>query len=104
MRGSYRQHRPGYIDGPDPLIGTFESTEQLLAVPFVALWAGLSNFVRFSIAHLSSDPALMAEFDDEFWVVALLQLDDSNVDLPEWDEDAALVKYHARRESRKTQP
>lgn len=78
VTGTILQHIPGYIEAT-PEAATFDTLDQLLAVPFVAMWpdrpsAWGDHFYRFSLSHDDTRLLLMAEFDKgaKYYVVGFL--------------------------------
>lgn len=83
------QYRPAYFSGFENATVEFESTADLLEIPFV------KNFVhnlekpfhRFSMtkSEMGGPSMLMAEYDDGhvWWVVGHFR-DVADLDLPEW--------------------
>ena len=104
-----RQHRPAYMSGWDDEVVDFETTEQLLAIPFVKNFrdADPENFHQFSIGH-GSLPALMAETHggEKWWCIGFLDTADG-IELPAWKTPYKLYSslsqcegesfFHARR-------
>lgn len=79
-----RQHIPNFCSGADEYpSATFETEEQLVAIPFVKRWLDV-DFERFSVALTSYDECyLMLECKDgSFWVVGYM--DQVPAFLPEW--------------------
>lgn len=84
------QHIPPYVDAGDESRprAYFSTIAELLSVPFVARWAAMSDFVRFSrdgdflMAELSTPPI------GKSWVVGRVR-DMASVDLPQWVESDA---------------
>ncbi len=83
-----KQHRPNYFD---PLVFVnltvdFESTEELLNIPFVLNFSTASNFSHYAISEDGTKSTLMAVYDDgyEWWVIGFID-DISKVDLPKWE-------------------
>lgn len=85
---TFRQHIPGFVDGCEPEIATFQSAEELLALSVVERYREDPNrgFHRFSIARQSRGPSLlMVERDDGRWWWVVGYIDDATgIDLPEW--------------------
>lgn len=85
------EYWPNFVERGDeaPLIVSFETLDELLAVPFVAQWKDSPNFYRFSV----SDEWLMAELRGgrEWWVVAKLP-DGFPEGLPKWDRGIYVLK------------
>jgi hypothetical protein len=83
------QHVPAFMDIEGRDIGTFETTEELLNLPFVKRCRELVDFRRFSL----SGDLLMVETNDglNWWVVGRID-EPGKVDLPKWEpQDRPLV-------------
>lgn len=91
-----RQHIPGFVSGFEPKVAAFSSLQELTDLDFVKTFAQEPNFERFSIGKRKSGDefVMLAEFNGgaNWWVVGFL---DGDVDLPRWDEDAAIQKKQA---------
>lgn len=95
MKIQARQHRPAFIDTDEPRgTATATSVAELLAVPWIAQWAGDDLVIDHGVRRVRpfhqwslSDNCLMAEYDggDHFWVVAYLTSDEP-IPLPAWKE------------------
>lgn len=80
-----KQHKFGEIwPGEVIPVAQFSTTDELLAVPFVANYVTYANFHRFSVSR-DSQPLLMAEYEDGkvWYVVGYLDSLDG-VNLPTW--------------------
>jgi hypothetical protein len=78
---SIRRHIPASIDTDAvPALCSFNNTDALLLVPWVASWKAMRGFERFSM----SDELLMAELSDgSSWVVGYV-LEPAAIELPVW--------------------
>lgn len=78
------QHRPAYFDGFEKEVVPFATTEELLAIPFVARFRELDGFHRYSVCRDHPPMMLMAEVEEgrTWWVIG--HLDDDHPDLPTW--------------------
>lgn len=85
MPRTIKQHRPAFFSGFENEVVSFDTLEELLAIPFVANFAQDMDhpFHRFSID--GDGRTLMAEYDDGYvwWVVGFID-DASGLDLPMW--------------------
>lgn len=73
-----KQHLPAFVDG-EPKEADFNTTDELLAIPFVAAWTD-QDWKRFSM----SDELLLAETKSgEHWVVGFIR-EPAQVQLPAW--------------------
>ena len=88
------QHLPGFVDGT-PEQATFDTLEELLALPFVAEWRAHAQpwgnaFYRYSLSQDVAGAFLMAEFDKgaEWYVIGTLTdaVDGRLTSLPRWEE------------------
>lgn len=81
MVNSIRQYFPTYFDGFKPAVVVFETTDELLRIPFVSKFRDGTDFSRFSI----SDGILMAEYNGgkTWWVVGAIAVP-SEIALPLW--------------------
>lgn len=81
-RNRIRQHRPAFFEGFENLTVAFDTTEELLAIPFVQNFHTATNFHQFSL----SGDCLLAEYRGgrEWWVAGVI-LHPELVELPKWD-------------------
>lgn len=76
-----KQHIPNFCSGFDPIIVPFETTEDLLEIPFVKDFSASKKFDHYAI----NDNHLMCISDNGFhwWVIGTL-IDPQEVNLPKW--------------------
>lgn len=79
------QHIAAFHTGPEPQTAEFATTEELLAVPFVAQWAETTDGLPFYRFSVSEGRMLMVEYGDgqKHYVVGFLA-SMHGVDLPTW--------------------
>jgi hypothetical protein len=83
------QHRPAYFEGFDTEVVKFQTTEELLAIPFVKNFKEVydNRFFQYSIdpGGNFSRSLLICEVDSgkQWWVVGYLETTDG-IDLPKW--------------------
>lgn len=79
-----KQHRPAYFTGFNNEVVSFTTTDELLAIPFVAGFRDLDGFHRHSVSRDGVRLMLMAELNDgrKWWVIGYL--DEDCPDLPTW--------------------
>lgn len=82
-----RQYRPAFVTGFENETVEFDGVDALRAIEFVANFASIPHFHRFSVGvrdYGEQRRVLMAEYHGgaEWWVVGFL---DCMVDLPVWD-------------------
>jgi hypothetical protein len=94
-----KRHYPGFVDPPEVIEEVdFETTEELLAIEWVARWKTLhgAKFVQYSTTPIGEGyrSFLMAEVIDELngkrmkWVLGYLK-DGSTLDLPIYETSNA---------------
>jgi len=83
------QHRPAFFTGFDNEEVDFNTTEELLAIPFVKSFSTDRRFHRYSVSVSPHGNTihLMCELDDgyEWWCVGRL-LNMEGITLPHWEE------------------
>jgi hypothetical protein len=79
-----KQHLPPFITGMDRVVASFDTLDDLLAIPFVAKFARGPGFRRFSLGPYVDTVMLLAEYDGgvRWWVVGYISGDPP--DLPAW--------------------
>lgn len=90
-----RQHIPGFISGVEPEEAEVASTEDLLALPWVARIEKMPGFHRWvKNRGFNGRWNLMIEVDEgkSWWVIAYVTGD---LLLPEWDEKSAMALKRA---------
>ncbi len=78
-----RQHVPSFVDlGEDPLSAVFETTQELLSIPFVKSSSKYRDFSGYAL----SDNELMStnKRGKKWWVIGHID-DPSKVELPKWE-------------------
>ena len=87
--GTITQYRPAYFSGFDNEAGTFTTTDELLAIWFVACFRRIDGFYRYSVWHDDDTARLMAEYDGgaKWWVVG--QIEGEPPALPSWTPNKA---------------
>lgn len=75
------QHVPNFCDGVKSKVAEFSTTEELVAIPFVASFANNKSFSGYAL----SEDRLMATYrnGDGWWVIGYLS-DPEKIDLPVW--------------------
>jgi hypothetical protein len=86
LTNRFYQHIPPYVQTNEYLVFDFNTTEELLDHPWIAVW-GQQDFKEkpFSRYSLSKDGYLMAEFGDNevWWALGKIQYPDK-ISLPAW--------------------
>jgi hypothetical protein len=75
VTGFIRQHIPGYIDGAEPEVDFYSSTEELLALPWIESWSKYKEFTGYMLDPSSTEDTgyLMAFMKGgaEWWTIGL---------------------------------
>lgn len=77
MANTIHRHLPAYVTGRDNVSATYETTGQLLAIEWVAVWTTVPKFHRFSVSK--GIRLLMAEFNEgnSWFVVGRFEAEES---------------------------